>query len=272
MRDGLGRIQNVLVFGGTSEIGCATADALLADGSGALILAGRDPAGLHAAAQRLRRPRRRVHTLRYDAMGTASSVEDLLAEAENLVGDLDVAVVCVGILTDEAILADDTEATETSLHTNLLGPAVAIHATANRMARQGHGVVVVLSSIAGLRPRADIPTYAAAKAGLDSFARGLDIRLRGSGASIMVVRPGQVRTRMSAGLPDAPFTVDAATVARSIARRLGGGGRIVYVPGILRLVAAVLRALPAPVFHRLTTAARPAPEAAKPNSQASGQS
>ena len=73
----------------------------------------------------------------------------------------------------------------------------------------------------------------------------------------MVVRPGQVRTRMTAGRPDVPFTVDPPAVARAIRTGVRTGAPVVYVPAILRWVMAGLRALPAPVFRRLT-ATRPA--------------
>jgi decaprenylphospho-beta-D-erythro-pentofuranosid-2-ulose 2-reductase len=262
MRDGLGRVQNIMIIGGTSEIGCATAAALLRDAGGTIVLAGRDPSGQRLAAQRLRGVGRTVHQLRYDAHQPPEEVAELFTQAARLVGDLDVVLICVGVLLDEVDLAGDIAGTEMSLHTNMLGPALVVHAAGNHLAAQGHGLVVVLSSVAGLRPRRDMPTYSAAKAGLDAYARGVAARLGGTGAKLMVVRPGQVRTRMSAGRQAVPFTVDGATVARVIARHVASANwpdrraRVVYVPGILRPVTWVLRALPTPMFDRLTTAAR----------------
>jgi decaprenylphospho-beta-D-erythro-pentofuranosid-2-ulose 2-reductase len=256
MRDGVGRIQNILVIGGSSEIGTAIAGTLTSGGAGTVLLAGRDPVRLRDAAARLERPGRAVHLLEYRADMPASDIAGLFGQATGLVGDLDVVLVCVGLLLDEADPAADAAATEASLRANLLGPALAVQAGAACLAGQGHGVLVVLSSVAGLRPRADLPVYGAAKAGLDTYARALQARMRGSGARIVVVRPGQVRTRMSAGLPDAPFTVDPDEVARTVARRLRGGRSVIYVPGVLRPVTGVLRALPAPLFRRVTMAAR----------------
>jgi decaprenylphospho-beta-D-erythro-pentofuranosid-2-ulose 2-reductase len=256
MRDGVGRIQNILVIGGSSEIGTAIAGTATSAGPATVLLAGRDPVRLKEAAARLERADRTVHLLDYRAEMPAPEVTGLVDQAAALVGDLDVVLVCVGLLGDEADLAVDTAATEASLRANLLGPALAVQAGAHRLAGQGHGVLVVLSSVAGLRPRSDLPAYGAAKAGLDTYARALQARMRGCGARIVVVRPGQVRTRMSAGLPDAPFTVDPDEVARTVARHLHGGRSVIYVPGVLRPVTGVLRALPAPLFRRVTTAAR----------------
>jgi decaprenylphospho-beta-D-erythro-pentofuranosid-2-ulose 2-reductase len=264
MNDGLGRMQNVLVLGGTSEIGCATADALVT-GDGTVVLAGRDPEALSAAAARLARPRRRVDTVYYDATGSAQATVDLIAGVAERIGDLDVVLVCVGVLADQALLDRDTVATEESLRTNLLGPAVAAHAAAVRLAAQGHGTLVVLSSVAALRPRRALLTYASAKAGLDAYARGLDEMVHGSGARVLVVRPGHVRTRMTAGLQEPPFTVDAAQVAAGIHAALRSDARVAYVPAPLRPVMTVLRALPAPIFRRVTAErARSTPPPATP--------
>jgi decaprenylphospho-beta-D-erythro-pentofuranosid-2-ulose 2-reductase len=251
MRDGVGRIGTVLVFGGTSDIGRAAAAELLRDGGGTAILAGRRPAALEDAARRLSGPRRTILTLAYDAAEPASA-DRVLCQAVAAAGDLDVVLVCLGALGERDRLNTDPVATEQSLQINMLAPAVASHAVARRLAAQGHGVLVVLSSVAALRPRRDILTYSAAKAGLDAYTRGLGEMVAGTGARVMVVRPGQVRTRMTAGRPDVPFTVDATAVARAISHGVRTGARVVYVPAVLRWVMAGLRALPVPVFRRLT--------------------
>jgi decaprenylphospho-beta-D-erythro-pentofuranosid-2-ulose 2-reductase len=251
MDDGFGRVQNVLVLGGTSAIGGAIADAALA-GVGTIVLAGRDPAGLASAAARLARPGRCVETAHYDATGPATATVALLAEVTERIGDLDLVVVCVGVLSDQALLDGDTTATEASMHTNLLGPVTAVHAAAVRLRAQAHGTVVVLSSVAALRPRRDILTYAAAKAGLDAYARGIGELVRGSGARVLVVRPGHVRSRMTAELPEPPFTADPRHVAARVRTALRRGAPVTYAPAVLGPVMAVLRMLPAPIFSRLT--------------------
>ena len=73
---------------------------------------------------------------------------------------------------------------------------------------------------------------------------------------MLVVRPGQVRTRMTVGVPEAPFTVDPETVADAVVRHLHDGRSVIYVPAALGAVTAVLRMLPGPVFRRLAAAAR----------------
>ncbi len=82
---------------------------------------------------------------------------------------------------------------------NLTWPAAALSAVADQMRQQGHGRIIVLSSVAGFRIRRSNYVYGSAKAGLDGFAQGLSEALRGTGVSMHIVRPGFVRTKMTAG-------------------------------------------------------------------------
>lgn len=252
MRDGLGRPQTVVVLGGTSQIGCAIANALL-PGAGTIVLAGRDGPALQTAAAGLAREGRRAETLYYDATAPAAATVDVLAAAAAKAGDLDVVVLCVGVLTDEAVIGADTAATELSLRTNMLGPMVAVHAAAQRLREQGHGTLVVMSSVAAIRTRDGLLSYGVAKAALDVYARRIGASLRGSGVRVLVVRPGHVRTRMTAGLPQPPLTTDASDVAARVRSALRHGSGVVYAPTVLRPVMATLRLLPPAVFRRLTS-------------------
>ncbi|WP_436531584.1 SDR family NAD(P)-dependent oxidoreductase [Actinoplanes sp. HUAS TT8] len=249
MRDGLGRTQTVLLLGGTSEIGQAVAAQLLPY-AGNLILAGRDPDALAEAARRLAAPRRPVSTLHYDALAPAAATVDVLATAAARHGDLDVVVLAVGVLTDEAALTG-TPAVERALRTNLLGPVLAVHAAAARLREQGHGTLIVLSSVAAVRTRDGLFSYGVAKAALDVYARRIGRSLRGSGVRVLVVRPGHVRTRMTAGLPEPPFTTGPGDVAARVGRALNGRAALVHSPAVLRPVMTALRLLPAAVYRRL---------------------
>ena len=248
MRDGFGRPQTVLVLGGTSEIGGAIAAALL-PGPGTIILAGRDEVALKQAGDQLGRP---VETLYYEATAPAAATVDVLAAAAARAGDLDVVVLCVGVLTGEGLIGADTAAAEASLRANLLGPVLAVHAAAQRLRDQGHGTLVVLSSVAAVRTRPGLLTYGVAKTALDLYARRIGATLRGSGARILVIRPGQVRTRMTAGLAEPPFTTTAPAVAARVRSALRRRSAVAYAPAVLAPVMTVLRLLPAAVFDRLS--------------------
>src|SRR5581483_3766416 len=116
---------------------------------------------------------------------------------------------------------------------------------AQRLRAQGHGTIVVLSSVAGERARRDNFVYGASKAGLDAFFQGLADSLVGSGVQVVVVRPGFVHTRMTAGRPPAPFSTTPDRVAADIVRGVGRGSVTVWSPGVLRPVMAALRTVAA---------------------------
>lgn len=91
---------------------------------------------------------------------------------------------------------------------NTASPIAALSATASQMTAQGHGTIIVLSSVAGVRVRSDNRVYGASKSGLDSYALALANELDDTGVEITVVRPGFVHGRMTDGMKLAPFSTD----------------------------------------------------------------
>lgn len=121
---------------------------------------------------------------------------------------------------------------------------------------QGHGALVVFSSVSGQRARGDNGIYAATKAALDAFAEGLRHRLHGSGVTVIAVRPGFVHTKMTDGLSPAPFATTAARVADDVIAGIAAGRAVVWSPAVLRWVFALLKHLPDPVWRRVSGARR----------------
>lgn len=244
MKDGLGRVATVLLVGGSSEIGLAVADRLLPADGGDLVLAGRPSAALDLAAARQRAAGRTVHVVDHHAEGEPAAAGTLVRQAQDLVGDLDVVVVAVGWLQDESARPWDSVVTDRLLRTNLVGPALVCQEAASRLAEQGHGRLVVLSSAAAVRPRDRALAYGSAKRGLDSFAAGLQRRLQGTGAGVLVVRPGHVRTRMTADLATPPLATSPTRVAAAVAAALQTDAHLVWVPRALPFVLGALRCTP----------------------------
>ena len=112
-------------------------------------------------------------------------------------------------------------------------------------------MIVALSSVAGERVRRSNFVYGSTKAGMDGFYLGLGEALRGTGARVLVVRPGFVRTKMTEGRSPAPLSVDADDVARAIADGVASGAELIWVPGALRGVMSGLRHVPRALFRRL---------------------
>jgi decaprenylphospho-beta-D-erythro-pentofuranosid-2-ulose 2-reductase len=248
--DALGQPQSLLILGGTSEIALATAERLAAGRLRRVVLAGRDVAALGPAAQRLKDAGvDEVSTLAFDATDTTAHGQ--LIDEAFAADDLDVVLLGFGALGDQARAEADPSHAVHVAQVNYVGAvSVGLHAAA-ALQQQGHGVLVVLSSVAGVRARRANFVYGSAKAGLDAFAQGLDDAMHGSGARVMIVRPGFVRTKMTAGLRPAAFATTAEAVADGIASGLRTGSRTVWVPGVLRAVMTIARFLPRPIFRRL---------------------
>ncbi|WP_327325594.1 decaprenylphospho-beta-D-erythro-pentofuranosid-2-ulose 2-reductase [Streptomyces sp. NBC_01210] len=249
MKDAFGTPQSLLVLGGTSEIGLATARRLIARRTRTVWLAGRPSPDLETAAAELRTLGADVHTVAFDALDPAAhepALGKVFAE-----GDIDMVLLAFGVLGDQANDEAEPLAAVRVAQTNFTGAVSASLVCAGALQAQGHGSIVVLSSVAGERARRANFIYGSSKAGLDAFAQGLGDALHGTGVHVMVVRPGFVRTKMTAGLAEAPLATTPDAVAAAIEQGLRRRSEMVWVPGALRMVMSVLRHVPRPVFRRL---------------------
>ncbi|QYG92657.1 decaprenylphospho-beta-D-erythro-pentofuranosid-2-ulose 2-reductase [Iamia sp. SCSIO 61187] len=249
MRDGAGGAQSVLVLGGASDIALATVRRLVADRCRRVVLAGRPSAALDAAAETVRGDGAEVEVVAFDAADTVGHpkvIGDVFAT-----GDIDVVILAFGVLGDQVVFDEDHAAAVDAVTVNYTGAVSAGLAVADCLRAQGHGTLVVLSSVAGVRVRKDNFVYGSTKAGLDGFAQGLGDALQGSGARVMVVRPGFVTTKMTEGMDPAPFSTTAEKVAADIENGLRRGSHTVWSPAVLQAVFGVLRLVPRPLWRRL---------------------
>jgi len=238
--------QTVLVLGGTSDIGQAIVSALVSPSLRRVILAVRNPDTVDVGA--LSFGSAEISTVAFDA-ADAQQHEQLIADVVERHGDLDVVIQAFGQLGAPG-LEDPVAAAELAT-VNYVGAVSSGLAVARRLRTQGHGTLVVLSSVAGVRTRASNFVYGSTKAGQDAFATGLGQSLHGSGARVMTVRPGFVRSSMTTGMPEAPFSVDVGDVATAVVAGLRKGRSVVWVPGILQVVFGLLRYAPDVVWRRL---------------------
>jgi decaprenylphospho-beta-D-erythro-pentofuranosid-2-ulose 2-reductase len=247
--DALGSVGSLLLVGGTSDIAVATARRYLRERPLRVIVAARDTRRRAAVADELRASGATVEVVDFDADDPVSP-ERMVAQAA-AGSDIDVALVAFGQLGDQGQLATDAEAAAALGRVNYVAPVVVGTVLANHMREQGHGVIVALSSVAGERARRSNYVYGSTKAGLDAFYSGLADSLAGKGVSVLVVRPGFVRSKMTEGLPDAPLATTPEAVAEAIVTGVRKGRHTVWVPGAMRWVMSGLRHTPRTVFRRL---------------------
>ncbi len=239
----------VVIFGGRSEIGVELA-CRLAPGA-TVLLAARGADRLDAEIAAVRDAGAvAVHATEFDADDLAAHgplVADLIAEH----GPIGTAVLAFGILGDQARAESDAAHALAVVHTDYVAQVSLLTHLAAAMRAAGRGRVVVLSSVAGGRGRRANYVYGSAKAGLDGFANGLADALHGTGVRLLIVRPGFVVGRMTAGMKPAPPASTPAQVAAAAARALARGRRTVAVPWMLRPMFSVMRVVPQAIWRRM---------------------
>lgn len=253
MQDAFGRPQRIVVLGGSSDLGRAILERLCASGGvRRVVLAARGSARRDAVAAAVTAAgAESVGVVDLDAEnlgGAAQTVARCFLEAE---GGVDLVVVAVGALGDQARDEDDAQGTLACVVPTYAWPVAALAEVRRRMVQQATGRILVLSSVAGVRVRRANYVYGGAKAGLDQTCLGIAESLRGTGVKLQVLRPGFVRTTMTEGMAPPPLSTGPEAVAAAAVRGLRSDATVLWSPPAMRYAAALLRLLPAALFRRL---------------------
>jgi decaprenylphospho-beta-D-erythro-pentofuranosid-2-ulose 2-reductase len=242
--------MKVAIIGATRGMGRALARRLAERGD-ALFLLGRDEAELALSARDLEaRGAPSVSHARLD-LGEPAGFAAALDVADHALSPFDALVVTGGLFARQEELAADPARLAALLHANFTGTVLLCQQAALRLAARGGGLVCAFSSVAGDRARRGNYLYGASKAGLSAFLDGLDLAYRERGVRVLCVKPGFVRTAMTAGLPVPPFAGEPEAVAAAVVRAIDRGRHLVYAPGIWRWIMLVIRALPRAVLRRV---------------------
>ncbi len=245
--------MNLILFGATRGIGRALARRLAARGD-RLFLLGRGLEDLRRSgedlATRSGRPEVFGGCAVCDLLDPDSFAPALDAAWKALDG-VDAVVVTAGGFATQDRLERNRVLARRVLEADFSGTVLFCEDARDRLLAQGGGTLCVLSSVAGDRGRKPVVLYGAAKAGLSHYLEGLDHRFHSRGLAVVLVKPGFVRTSMTEGLKEPPFSADADQVAARIVRALDRKTPEVYAPPIWRWVMWVIRCLPRFVMRRV---------------------
>jgi decaprenylphospho-beta-D-erythro-pentofuranosid-2-ulose 2-reductase len=241
--------KTLLLVGATSDIGRATALRYAEAGWRVLLAARNVEAAQREADDIATRTGAEVGVHRLDILDT----QRFPAFADDLPTLPDTVACVVGELGEQARAQTDLDHATVLLRTNFEGPALLLGLFAERFLARGSGVLIGVSSVAGDRGRGSNYAYGAAKAGFTAFLSGLRNRLAPSGVKVLTVKPGFVRTRMTAGLKLPPLlTAEPEEVGRAIFDAAETGrADIIYVRPVWRMVMGAIGLIPEPVFKRL---------------------
>jgi short-subunit dehydrogenase len=237
--------RRIVLTGASGGLGLALARRLAAPGA-TLLLTGRDAARLAQAAQAVAAAGGRAETARADVTDAAAMARVLIAFDE--AGPVDLLVANAGVSAGTRAGGAMESAAEARgvIEANLLGMLNTVDPLRERMAARGGGTIAVMSSLAGLRPLPDMPSYSASKAAVRAYGVALRGALRPSGVRVCVICPGFVTSPMSArhrGFK--PFEIDADRAAAIMARGLARGAAHVTFPWPLAAMTWLDARLPA---------------------------
>lgn len=243
---------NVVLLGGTKGIGRALARRLVERGDRVHLL-GRDGEDLARSAADLTARAKSGAPVTWSLcdLERPESFPSVVADAAATTGGFDTAVITAGLFGTQPNLEADLDFTRRLLTVNFANTVLLCEYLRTALLSRGGGTLCVFSSVAGERGRKPVILYGASKAGLSAYLEGLDHKFRAAGLKTVCVKPGFVRTGMTAGLPDPPFAADPDEVAAVTVRAIDAGTPVVYAPPIWALVMLVIRHLPRLVMRMI---------------------
>jgi short-subunit dehydrogenase len=161
-------------------------------------------------------------------------------------------IVTAGLFGTQEKLEQDAAFTRELLTVNFTNTILFCEEVRRRLLASGGGTLCVFSSVAGDRGRKPVILYGATKAGLSHYLEGLDHKFRSQGLVVVSVKPGFVKTGMTAGLKPPPFAGEPDAVARTVLNAIDAKSPLVYAPGIWRWIMLVIRSLPRAVMRRIS--------------------
>lgn len=235
----------VVVLGATKGMGRAVAR-LLAERGDRVFLLGREAEELARSAADLQARGPGGATVGHAGCDLADpgSFAAALDAAAAALGGFDTVVVTAGLFATQDQLEADVALAHRLLVVDFANTVVFCEHARKRLLAGGGGTLCVFSSVAGDRGRKPVVIYGAAKAGLSHYLEGLDHKFRGHGLRTVCVKPGFVKTGMTAGLKPPPFAGEPEDVARAVVRAIDRGTPMVYAPGMWAHVMRVIRWLP----------------------------
>lgn len=235
--------RSALVTGASSGIGRAIALELARPGV-RLWLAARRAAELERVAEEARVRGAQAEAVILDVRD-APAVHAAVRAADERAGGLELVLANAGVGRSRPLRAFAWEELAAVLEVNVVGAIATLWAAAGPMAARGRGTLAATSSVAALRGLPGSGAYSASKAALSTFLETLRADLADSGVAVCDLRPGFVRTPLTAGnrFP-MPFLLEAEDAARRMVRALERGRPVTTFPLGLALPMGLVHHLP----------------------------
>ena len=237
--------KSILILGGTSDIGMATAHYFASKGYD-IKLAARDSKKLESNIADFK--------IRYDSKVTIYEFDVLKTNThENFVESFlefpDVVICAVGYMGEQEINENNYKERALVIRSNYEGPVNILSEFANYYEKKAFGIIVGISSVAGERGRAINYIYGSSKSAFTTFLSGLRNRLANKNVHVVSVLPGPVKTKMTEGikLPKL-LTSNPKTVAEAVYNAVDKRKNIIYVGKIWIFIMFIIKIIPERIF------------------------
>ena len=242
-------MKHVLILGATSDIAQALAHKFAAHGLQPILAARRSERLQPVATDLEIRYQVKVKIVDFDALDFASHA----AFYNALPAKPDVVLCVFGYLAKQEIAQQDFSEAHQMIEANYTGAVSILEIVAGDFEQRKSGAIIGVSSVAGDRGRQSNYIYGSAKAAFSTYLAGLRNRLAKSNVQVLTVKPGFVRTKMTAGLPlPGPVTAEPDQVANDVFRAYQKNKNEVYSLWVWRYLMLIIRHIPEPIFKRLS--------------------
>ena len=244
--------MKAVILGGTSGMGRAIAQRLAERGDHVFLLGiGDDDLAKSASDLVARSPKTQPVGYAVCDLEKPETFAPALDAADALLGGFDTVIVTAALFATQEALEADLELTRRLVTVNYAHTVVFCEHARKRMLTRGGGSLTVFSSVAGDRGRKPVGLYGSGKAGLSHYIESLDHKFHDQGLHVLTVKPGFVKTGMTAGLKPPPFAGEPDGVAKDVVRAIDARKPVLYTPGIWALVMLVIRWLPRFVMRKI---------------------
>lgn len=244
--------MKAVVLGGISGMGRSIAQRLAERGDEIFLMGiGEEDLARSAADLKARHPRQADIQFAICNLEEPDGFAKALDAADAALGKFDTVIVTAALFATQEQLEADIELTRRLVTVNYANTVVFCEHVKKRLLERGGGHLTVFSSVAGDRGRKPVAIYGSSKAGLSVYLEAMDHKYHASGLNVLCVKPGFVKTGMTAGLKPPPFAGEPDQVARDVIRAMDNKKPMLYTPGMWALVMLVIRFLPRFVMRKI---------------------
>lgn len=241
-------MPTVLILGASSDMAVAIAREMASDGYSIQLAARR--------ADRLK-PLQADLSLRFQVACTLHEFDAEDTATHNsfyasLPEKPDIAITVFGYMADNELAISQWEEAARTIQVNYTGAVSIMNCIAADFIKRKSGLLVGISSVAGLRGRQSNFIYGSAKAGFTAYLSGLRNRLFREGIHVVTVLPGFVYTRMTENL-NLPglLTAKPEQVASAVVKAIRKKKNVVYIKWFWRWIMLIIRMIPEFMFKKL---------------------